>query len=119
MSRRRSLPFSPEPVADEAPAEAGSQPAAQQQVLITVSTETFGARAILPCFDLPAYKANFSFTLSHPVGAVALANTAASSTGPSPLGEGLQETQVGCTGFSPSENLQETRGHLCSLIHAR
>ena len=80
MSWRRSLPFSPEPVADEAPAEAGSQPAAQRQVLITVSTETFGARAILPCFDLPAYKANFSFTLSHPVGAVALANTAASST---------------------------------------
>ena len=70
-------------------------------MLITVSTETFGARAILPCFDLPAYKANFSFTLSHPVGAVALANTAAGSTGPSSLGAGLQETQVGCTGLSP------------------
>ena len=101
MSRRRSLPFSLEPTADEAPAEAGRQPAAEQQVLITVSTETFGARAILPCFDLPAYKANFSFTLSHPVGAVALANTAAVGTGPSSLGADLQESQVRCAGFSP------------------
>ena len=100
MSRRRSLPFSLEPTTDEAPAEA-SQPVAEQQVLITVSTETFGARAILPCFDLPAYKANFSFALTHPVGAVALANTAAGSIRPSSLGAGLQETQVGCTGFSP------------------
>ena len=101
MIRRRSLPLSLKTSTGKASTEPDSPPLPEQQVLITVSTETFGARAILPCFDLPAYKANFSFTLSHPVEAVALANTAAGSTGPSPLGAGLQETQVGCAGFSP------------------
>ena len=84
-------------------------------MLITVSTETFGARAILPCFDLPAYKANFSFTLSHPAEALALANTAAGSTGPSSLGAGLQETEVGCTECAgPGNTSRRLRSPLCA-----
>lgn len=50
--------------------------AAILQVLVGASLEPFGARRMLPCFDFPNYKANFSISIQAPENLVALSNTA-------------------------------------------
>ena len=50
-----------------------------QQVLIATSTEPFGARSIMPCFDAPRFKASIATTITAPAELTALCNTEAVS----------------------------------------
>ena len=45
------------------------------QVLIAAGLEPVGARTMLPCFDAPKFKANFSMNLQVPSDLIALSNT--------------------------------------------
>lgn len=45
------------------------------QVLIAANLEPEGARSMLPCFDSPRFKANFSMNLQAPSDLIALSNT--------------------------------------------
>lgn len=45
------------------------------QVLIAANLEPVGARTMLPCFDAPKFKANFSMNLQVPSDLIALSNT--------------------------------------------
>ena len=52
------------------------------QVLIAASLEPYSARRMLPCFDFPAYKANFSIAIQAPERLTALSNMAKGESQP-------------------------------------
>ncbi|KAL3162156.1 hypothetical protein ABBQ32_009864 [Trebouxia sp. C0010 RCD-2024] len=56
--------------------------ATHSQVLVGASLEPYGARRMLPCFDFPNYKANFSISLQAPANLVALSNMAEAKAQP-------------------------------------
>lgn len=79
---QRSAPFSvpsTEPQRVQPGEDSAAQQQQQQQVLIATSTEPFGARSIMPCFDAPHYKASIAITIEAPANLTALCNMEAVS----------------------------------------
>ena len=52
------------------------------QVLIAASLEPYGSRRMLPCFDFPVYKANFSISIQAPKDLIARSNMPEASEQP-------------------------------------
>ena len=52
------------------------------QVLVGASLEPYGARRMLPCFDFPNYKANFSISIQAPANLIVLSNMAEAKAQP-------------------------------------
>jgi hypothetical protein len=74
----RSQPFALPP-----PAGAAAGPASDREVLLSTQLQKEGARQLMPCFDEPHFRAQFTLRVELPAGKVALSNMRQAATRPS------------------------------------